>query len=98
MEVDTSAFGEAIFVQVCVENECSLAPDDDPERSTSTIWVNSSDGWDVSFMTGGPDAVRIRVFDLGGVLLGERDYDIDWTRSTDTCGGPSTAPPIVLVP
>lgn len=95
--IDTSAYGDAIFVQVCAEEECSLAPDDDPSAGSGTIEASSTDsGWAVSFLAGLPDTVTVRVYDLVGDLVTEQAHDIDWTHSTERCGGFSTAPPVVL--
>lgn len=97
--IDSSAFGDEILVQVCVAGECSPAPGEDPATSTASVGVSQSDaGWSASFLSGLPDSVTIRVYELTGALISEREYDIGWTHSTEPCGGPSTAPPIVLEP
>lgn len=96
--IDTRAYGDAIFVQVCVETECSLAPDDDPSADGGSIGVSPTEaGWSATFLAELPDAITVRVYDLVGGLVAEQAHDIEWTHSTERCGGPSTAPPVVLV-
>lgn len=95
--IDTSAYGDAIFVQVCAESECSLAPDDDPSTGEGSIGASpTDDGWSVTFLAELPDTITVRVYEPGGGLVAEQEHDIDWTHSTERCGGPSTAPPVVL--
>ncbi|WP_217181392.1 hypothetical protein [Streptomyces sp. AC495_CC817] len=99
VSIDTGAFGEAILVQVCDGEECTLGPGDDPADSTTSFGAYpADDGWAVTFSAAVPDTVTVRVYDLVGAEIAQGDYDIDWTHSTERCGGPSTAPPIVLVP
>ena len=45
-----------------------------------------------------PEEVLIRVYAAGGALLVEEEHEIEWTHSTDPCGGPSIAAPIVVEP
>ncbi|MBP2379317.1 hypothetical protein JOF42_002812 [Microbacterium phyllosphaerae] len=40
----------------------------------------------------------MRVYDDSGILIAETQETIAWTHSSDPCGGPSTAPPVVVAP
>ncbi|GAB3600776.1 hypothetical protein [Microbacterium tumbae] len=95
--VDASALGDAVFVQLCVEEACSPAPDAVDADSSPIMVTTGEDAWAFSLidMTT-PGEVSIRVYDLEGVLLRESDHDVRWTHSTEVCGGPSTAEPVVL--
>ena len=45
-----------------------------------------------------PDDITVRVYDDSGILIAETQETIAWTHSSDPCGGPSTAPPVVVAP
>lgn len=98
IEVDASAFGDAVFVQLCVDAGCSSAPGEEPTTSSDLgVPVHTGDGEFVVGMTT-PDEATIRLYASDGTLLQESAHAIDWTEPTDVCGGPSTAAPITLTP
>lgn len=43
-----------------------------------------------------PDAVVVRVFEPSGELLVESAREVAWAASTDRCGGPAVAEPVVV--
>jgi len=96
VEVDASAFGADVFVQFCVDAGCSAGPGE--ESTTSSVMgapVQNEDGvFSLSMTT--PQEAMIRVYDATGTRLQESAHDITWTHSTEPCGGPSTAAPIIL--
>ena len=96
VEIDASAFGEAVFVQLCVDAGCSAAPGEEPTPSSDMgMPVQNEDGVFSLSMTA-PEEATVRVYDSLGALLHESEHDIAWTHSTEACGGPSIAETITL--
>lgn len=96
VEVDASGFGEAVFVQLCVDAGCSAAPGEEPTPSSDMgMPVQNEDGVFSLSMTA-PEEATVRVYDAVGTLLHESEHDIAWTHSTEVCGGPSIAETITL--
>ncbi|MGW8481519.1 hypothetical protein ACWGJP_00165 [Microbacterium sp. NPDC055903] len=95
--MDASALGDAAFVQLCVEETCSPAPDAAGSDSSPIMVTNDQESWSFSLtsMTT-PEEASIRVYDPEGVLVQESAHAVSWTHSTEVCGGPSTAESIVL--
>ncbi len=96
--IDSSAFGEGVFLQVCSDAGCSAGPGAQPTPESDSSIPVQGDAGAFFFGFAAPDRITVRVYDSAGALLAESDEPIDWTHSTDPCGGPSTAPPIVLKP
>lgn len=97
ISVDTSAYPGDVFVQVCTDAGCSDAPGASPTPSPD-FSAPRGDGKTFELGMSTPDVVTARVYDASGTLLAETEELIDWTRSTDPCGGPATAPPVALDP
>lgn len=98
LQVDATAIPDATWVQLCADAVCSAAPGEG--ESVDLVIRASEDGgtWAFSFIgIDAPDDVVTRVTDAAGTLLQETEHRVDWTRSAERCGGPSTADPIVLV-
>lgn len=99
LDVDVSAYGDGVFVQLCVDGVCSPAPDAaDDEAELIPVVVGDAGVWSFSMVNGDPtpDAVVVRVFEPGGELLVESAREVAWAASTDRCGGPAVAEPIVV--
>lgn len=96
--IDSSAFGGDVFLQVCSDAGCSSGPGAQPTPETDSSVPAQGEAGAFHFGFAAPDRITVRVYDSAGALLAESDEQIDWTHSTDPCGGPSTAPPIVLEP
>ncbi|MFB4354453.1 hypothetical protein RAC69_14965 [Microbacterium sp. LS_15] len=94
--IDSSAYGSDVFLQVCVDAGCSTAPGVETTPSTDLSVPERGDAGAFGFGFSAPDDITVRVFDADGILLAESEETIDWTHSTDPCGGPSTAAPVVL--
>ncbi|MEV4738191.1 MULTISPECIES: hypothetical protein [unclassified Microbacterium] len=94
--IDASAYGSDVFLQVCTGAGCSPDPGVEPTPSTDLSVPERGDAWAFGFGFDAPEEITVRVYDDGGILLSETEETIDWTHSTDPCGGPSTAPPVVL--
>lgn len=94
--IDSSAYGSDVFVQVCTDAGCSAAPGVEPTPSTDASIPERGDAGMFGFGFDAPDDITVRVYDADGILLAQSEETIDWTHSTDPCGGPSTAPPVVL--
>ncbi|MDQ0615948.1 hypothetical protein QF046_003589 [Microbacterium sp. W4I4] len=99
LQVDATGITDATWVQLCADEACSPLPGE-TESTDIRIGVNEDDGiWAFSFLSiEMPDDVTIRATDADGAVLQESEHHIDWAHSTERCGGPSTAEPIVLVP
>ena len=97
LTVDASAYGDDVFVQLCVSTGCSVGPDGQETPSTDPTVPSVGEDGEFLFMAV-PEAVTARVFAADGILLAENEHEIDWTHSTEQCGGPSTARPLVLEP
>jgi hypothetical protein len=98
LTVDAGAYGDDVFVQLCVPGGCSVGPDGTETPSTEpTVPSVGEELGDFLFLAV-PDAVTARVFAADGTLLAENEHEIDWTHSTEQCGGPSTADLLVLEP
>ncbi|WP_144873564.1 hypothetical protein [Microbacterium sp. 1.5R] len=93
--VDAAAHGRDVFVQVCSDAGCSPEPGVEPTPETDASIPVRGDGGVFFFGFDAPDEITVRVYD-GDVLLAETRESIEWTHSTDECGGPSTAPDVVL--
>ncbi|WP_435745945.1 hypothetical protein [Microbacterium sp. PMB16] len=98
LTVDASAYGDDVFVQLCVPGGCSAGPDGQETPSSDPTVPNVGEEPDEFLFMSVPDEVTARVFAPDGTLLVEDDHDISWTHSTEQCGGPSTAPPLILNP
>lgn len=99
LTIDASAYGGDVFLQVCVDGAgCSTAPGAEPTPSTDLSVPEQGEPGQFGFGFSAPDAITVRVFDASGVLIAESEESVEWTHSTDVCGGPSTAPPVVLEP
>jgi hypothetical protein len=98
--LDTSAVPDAVAVQFCVEGECSPALGTEPTSSTNLFVVTPQDDgtWVLGLDMSAPDVIDIRLFDAQNALIHESEESISWTHSTEPCGGPSTADPIVVEP
>lgn len=98
LTVDAGAFGDDVFVQLCVPGGCSIGPygGETPSSDPTVPSVGEEPG-EFLFMAV-PDAVAAHVFAADGTLLAESEHAITWTHSTAQCGGPSTTPPLVLSP
>lgn len=94
--IDASVHAPDVFLQVCSEHGCSPAPGVAPTPEIDPSTPTGGDDGRFFFGFDAPEEITVRVFDAGGILLAESEETIDWTHSTDRCGGPSTAPPIVL--
>ncbi|MFS0913133.1 hypothetical protein AB3M89_15230 [Microbacterium sp. 179-I 3D2 NHS] len=94
--IDATAYDGDVFLQVCSDAGCSLGPGAEPTPASDASVPAQGDAGSFSFGFDAPDEITVRVYDGGGVLLAESRETIDWTHSTDPCGGPSTAPPVVL--
>ena len=95
--VDSSAYPGEVFIQICTDSGCSAAPGVSPTPATD-FSLRTGDGGAFHLGMTSPDRILVRVYDASGSMLSESEEPITWTRSTDPCGGPSTAPPIVLEP
>jgi|GEM_PF-3162272 len=99
LQVDATGIQDAAWVQLCADEACSPLPG---EAESTDLWIGASQNagvWAFSFLSiEAPEDVTIRVTDADGVMLQESEHRIDWTHSTDRCGGPSTADQIVLTP
>lgn len=97
LTIDASAYGDEVFLQVCVEGTgCSVAPGVEPTPSTDLSVPEQGEPGQFGFGFSAPDSITVRVFDASGVLIAESEESVEWTHSADVCGGPSTAPPVVL--
>ncbi|MFJ4225479.1 hypothetical protein [Microbacterium sp. NPDC089695] len=96
VEVDSSAYGEGVLLQVCSDAGCSPGPEVEPTPETDASVPAPGDDGTFSFGFDAPETITVRVYDSSATLLSESVETIDWTHSTDPCGGPSTAPPVVL--
>ena len=98
LAVDVSAFPDAADIQFCVGVECSPAPGDLPTSSTNLYAATAEDDgtWSLAFGMDAPETIEIRLFDAQGTVIHESEQAIGWTHSDATCGGPSTADPLVL--
>jgi hypothetical protein len=98
--VDVSAFPDVTAIEFCVGAECSPAPGENETSSTNLFAaVRQEDGtWSLMFDMSTPEDVDIRLFDAQGTLIHESEQSITWTHSDGTCGGPSTADPLILQP
>lgn len=96
--LDVSAFPDVSHVQFCVEATCSPAPGEEPTSSTNLYMATPQDDgtWSLAFGMSAPDVIEIRLFDAEETLLHESEQSIAWTHSDATCGGPSTADPLIL--
>jgi hypothetical protein len=56
------------------------------------------DTWVFTVNSGDPARVTVRALAADGTMLAEQEHDLVWTRvgGTEQCGGPVTAPPILL--
>ncbi|MDQ0642111.1 hypothetical protein [Microbacterium murale] len=98
VQVDASAFGDAVLVQLCVDAGCSAGPGEEPAPSSDMgMPVHAEDGVFNLSMTA-PEEATIRVYDAAGTLLQESGHEIEWTHSTEACGGPGVAAPITVIP
>lgn len=98
LTVDASAYGDGVVVQLCVPGGCSTGPDGQETPSTDpTVPFVGEEAGDFLFMSVS-DEVTARVFAPDGTLLDKLQHDVTWTHSTAQCGGPSTAPPLILEP
>jgi len=97
IQVDASGIPDAAWLQLCADEVCSPAVGEAVSPDIR-IGVNEDAGvWAFSFLSiETPDDVTIRAMDAEGVVLQESEHHIAWTHSTERCGGPSTAKPIVL--
>ncbi len=91
VEVDASAYGNDAFVQLCVLSRCSVAPGERemPSDDASVPFRGEGDTFQLGMTA--PEEVLIRVYSVHGTLVAEKEHEIDWTHSTDPCGGPSIA-------
>ena len=99
VDVDASAYGDAGFVQLCVDGVCSPAPDaaeDDVELIPAV--TGDAGVWSFSMVNTEPTpaSVVVRIFEAGGALLEESEHDITWELSTARCGGPAIADRVVV--
>lgn len=98
LTVDADAYGDDVFVQLCVPGGCSPAPDgSETPSSDPTVPSRGEEAGEFLFMSVS-DEVVVRVFGPDDTLLAEDDHAITWTHSKEQCGGPSTSPPLVLKP
>ncbi|WP_091225736.1 hypothetical protein [Microbacterium sp. 3J1] len=98
VEIDASAYGSDVFLQVCSDAGCSAAPGVVPTPESEPSVPALGEAGTVHFGFAAPDEITVRVYDISGILLSESEEPIAWTHSTEPCGGPSTAPPLVLRP
>ena len=98
VEIDASAYGPEVFLQVCSDAGCSADPGATPTPETDPSVPAQGDAGTFHFGFAAPDDITVRVYDGSGILIAETQEAIAWTHSSDPCGGPSTAPPIVLHP
>ncbi|PCE15875.1 hypothetical protein AUC47_10130 [Microbacterium sp. SZ1] len=94
--IDAASYGPGVALQVCSDHGCSPAPGIVPTPETDASVPQAGDDGTFFFGFDAPDEITVRVYDDTGVLLAESRETIDWTHSTEPCGGPSTAPPVVL--
>ncbi|WP_300266284.1 hypothetical protein [Microbacterium sp.] len=96
--VDASAFGEDVFVQLCVDAGCSTEPGTPPTVSSDlgVPALAEDDEFHVGMTT--PEHATVRIYDASGTLIRESEHDIAWVLSAEACGGPATASPITLTP
>ncbi|WP_243232615.1 hypothetical protein [Microbacterium sp. CIAB417] len=96
VEVDATAVGDAVFVQLCVNATCSPAPDSSEADAPAITVTTDEHTWSFGFIDlSTPENVTVRVY-RAGALTDETEHAVDWTHSTEACGGPSIADPIVL--
>ncbi|MEV4775277.1 hypothetical protein [Microbacterium sp. LWH12-1.2] len=96
VEIDASVYGDDAFIQLCTDAGCSPAPG---ETETPPLDLSTPVRGDVDTFQFGmtaPDEVLLRVYGADGALIVEEQHEIGWTHSTDPCGGPSTANPVVV--
>ncbi|MGN7947709.1 hypothetical protein ACTJKH_03080 [Microbacterium sp. 22215] len=98
VEIDASAYGSEVFLQVCSEAGCSADPGVTPTPETDLSVPAQGDAGTFQFGFAAPDDITVRVYDDSGILIAETQETIAWTHSSDPCGGPSTAPPVVVAP
>ncbi|WP_309102531.1 hypothetical protein [Microbacterium sp.] len=96
--VDAAAYGDDVFIQLCTDAGCSAAPGEEPTPSSDPATPVRADDTTFGFGMAAPDEALVRVYAADGSLVAESEHTISWTHSTDRCGGPSTAEPIVLQP
>lgn len=98
VEIDASALGPDVLLQICSDAGCSAEPGATPTPQTDFSTPAQGDAGIFHFGFAAPDVITVRVYDDSGILVAETRESIDWTHSSDACGGPSTAPPIILHP
>lgn len=98
VSIDTDVVPGVAAVQICVEDECTASPGEEPDP-TSLLGVSREDDgtWTAVLDMRTPDEILIRLYDTGGVLLRESEESIVWTFTGGACPGPATADPVVLV-
>ena len=96
VEIDASAYGSDVFLQVCSDAGCSAGPGVTPTLETDLSVPVQGDAGTFHFGFAAPDDITVRVYDDSGILIAETQEPIDWRHSSDPCGGPSTALPVVL--
>lgn len=96
--VDATAYGGDVFIQLCTDAGCSAAPGEEATPSSDPAMPVRQDETTFGFMMAVPDEAVVRVYAPDGSLIAESEHTISWTHSTDRCGGPSTAEPIVVHP
>lgn len=97
VSIDTDLVPGVTAVQICVEDECTTPPGEEPDL-TSLLGVSREDDgtWTAMLDMRTPDELLIRLYDADGVLLREYDEPIAWTFTGGACPGPATADPVVL--
>lgn len=94
--IDSSAYDGDVFLQVCTDAGCSAAPGAEPTPSSDASVPQQGEPGSFGFGFDAPEEITVRVYDVAGFLLSETEETIEWTHSTDPCGGPSTSRPVVL--
>ena len=96
--VDLETRGDFATLEVCADDGCASAPAGEvPADEVAPFFLTGGDGdWHVESLTGTFDALTVRALDETGTVLGEQNYDLEWTRTggSDECGGPAKTPPL----
>lgn len=98
VEIDASAYGPELFLQICSDAGCSAEPGATPTPQSDLSVPAQGEAGIFHFGFAAPDDITVRVYDGSGILVAETQESIEWTHSSAPCGGPSTAPPLVLQP
>ncbi|SDH50623.1 hypothetical protein SAMN04489720_1457 [Agrococcus jejuensis] len=89
-----------VALELCLSAGCAPAPLDElasDEAIADGLFGEASgdglEGWTISIMSGGTDAVGYRLLDVAGTVLAEGEVEPEWVRvgGSEQCGGPTEA-------